>query len=519
MELRILPDLADFLEQAGQRRVISVHARLRADDLTPVGIHRRLCGNREGTFLFESAEAGVWSRWSFIGVNTASTLTSTGATMQWSGRPITGLDQSTSPLEALQATLAALHTPSDPELPPFTSGLVGYLGYDMVRHMERLPGAGSDDLGVPDMVMMLASDLAVFDHARSELWLIANAINHDDQPEGAEAAWRDAVGRVQAMATRLAAPMAPLLAQQGDPHPAQVRRQVSSAQYRSMVEVAKEQILAGEVFQVVPSQRFDVDLAVGPIEIYRQLRVTNPSPYLFMLRLPGLSLVGASPEALVTLTEGVATSHPIAGTRPRGETPQADARLEAELLADEKENAEHLMLVDLARNDLGRVCLPGTVAVTEFRTVRRYSHVMHLESQVSGAVRPGISPVEVVMACFPAGTLSGAPKVRAMELIDSLEPVRRGPYGGVVGYFDLSGNADMAITIRSAVVTKGVAHVQAGAGVVADSVPAGEDAECQAKARAMLLAIDQAAAMVPWPDPDQTAGIQAGSAPAPGQTR
>ncbi|GAA2184434.1 anthranilate synthase component I [Brooklawnia cerclae] len=494
--LRISPTLDEFREQAAHRRVISVHARLIADDLTPVGCYQALCGDRPGTFLFESAEQGTWSRWSFIGVNAGATLIGRKGEAHWTGRPITGLPVSGSPLQMLDATLGALHTPRDPELPPLTSGMVGYLGYDLVREMEAIPDTVDDDLGVPDMVMMLASDMAVLDHHRGEVWLVANAINFDASPERVDQAWNDACDRVRTMAERLAEPRPSLLAVRASRTEPEVRRQRTPEQFHAMVEAARERIFAGDIFQVVPSQRFEVDTDADPFAIYRELRVTNPSPYLYLLRLEDdgerFALVGSSPEALVTVKDGLATTRPIAGTRPRGANPADDLALEHELLADEKERAEHVMLVDLGRNDLGRVCDPGTVEVTEFMSVHRYSHVMHLEASVTGRVQSGRSALDVTMACFPAGTLSGAPKVSAMTIIDGLESTRRGPYGGVVGYLDFAGDSDAAIAIRTALVKDGVAYVQAGAGIVADSVPEREDAECRNKAAAVLGAVARA---------------------------
>ncbi len=492
----ISPGLDEFIEQASQRRVISIHARLLADDLTPVALYHQLCGHRPGTFLFESAEQGTWSRWSFVGVNSAATLVGQDGQVSWHGRPIVGLPTQGSPLEVLERTLQLLHTPRDPKLPPFTSGMVGYLGYDLVRERERIPETNPDDIGVPDMVMMLASDLAVLDHHTGEIWLIANAINFDASPQRAEQAWRDAVDRVKAMANRLAQPRGSMLASQSGSELPLIRRQRSPQGFMAMVEQAKRHIEAGDIFQVVPSQRFEVDTQADALDIYRQLRLTNPSPYLFLLRLTRqgqeFALVGSSPEALVTVKDGQATTRPIAGTRPRGDDPASDLALERELLADEKERAEHVMLVDLGRNDLGRVCVPGTVAVTEFMSVHRYSHVMHLEASVVGRVQPGRSALDVTMACFPAGTLSGAPKVRAMEIIEALEVSRRGPYGGVVGYFDFTGDSDAAIAIRTALIARGTAYVQAGAGIVADSVPANEEQETQNKAAAVLRAVGMA---------------------------
>ena len=492
-EISISPDLPAFLQQAAQRRVVSVHARLQADDLTAVGLYHRLCGTRDNTFLLESADNGMWSRWSFVGVNAVATLSEHGGEAVWSGRPIAGLPTGGDPLQVLAQTLQILHTPADEALPPLTSGMVGYLAYDVVRRLEVLPDDNVDDLGLPELVMMLVSDMAIIDHHTGEVWLVANAINFDDAPERVEQAWSDARDRVHAMAETLSRPAVPLLAvlDEGAEAPV-VQRRSTPEQYMAAVESAVEEIKAGEAFQIVPSQRFDVSTDADPLDIYRILRRTNPSPYLYLLRAPGLAVVGSSPEALVTVQNGRAETHPIAGSRPRGQTAADDVALEAELLADPKERAEHLMLVDLGRNDLGRVCAPGTVEVVEFMKVRRYSHIMHLEAAVIGELAPGRNALDVTLSCFPAGTLSGAPKVRAMQIIDGLETTRRGLYGGGVGYFDFAGNSDVAIAIRTAVIADGVAHVQAGAGIVADSVPANEELETQNKAAAVIRAIQGA---------------------------
>ena len=493
----IQPSQAEFLELAADRRVISVYATLLADDLTPVALYRQLCGEREGTFLLESAESGVWSRYSFVGVNTAATLTERDGRAAWLGRELVGIPEGGDPLAVLGEVLSELATPSTPGLPPFHAGMVGYLGYDVVRRLERLPETTVDDLRVPELTMMLASEVAVLDHHRGEVWLIANAINYNASDEGVERAYVGAVAAVERMAEALRRPREPLVVEEGEARPPEIRRQRTSEEYQALVERAKEEIRAGEAFQIVVSQRFDVPTDADALQVYRALRLTNPSPYLYLLRLPGFAVVGSSPEALVTVTDGVATTRPIAGSRPRGATPDEDRRLADELVADPKEKAEHLMLVDLGRNDLGRICEPGSVTVHEFMKVRRYSHIMHLEAAVSGRVAEGRSALEAVLACFPAGTLSGAPKVRAMEIIDELELSRRGLYGGVVGYFDFAGNADVAIAIRTALMADGVAHVQAGAGIVADSVPELEDAECSHKARAVISAIGRAEAMSP----------------------
>ncbi len=498
MSIHASPDLEGFMAAGAQHRVVSVYARLLADDLTAVALFDRLCGDRPNTFLLESAEAGAWSRYSFIGVNAAATLTEVDgvARWRWSGRPIAGLPSDGDPLKVLAQTLEMLHTPRDPELPPLVSGMVGYLGYDVVRRLERLPDANPDDLQIPELAMMLAWDVAVLDHHTGEVWLVANAINFDDSPQRITQAYADATSRIAAMVTDLRRPAAPLLAlKQVVEAPPEIRRQRTSAEYEAVVSAAVEEIRAGEAFQIVPSQRFELDCAAEALDVYRVLRRNNPSPYLFLLRLDGFAVVGASPEALVTVTDQRATTHPIAGTRPRGADPASDVALEAELLADPKEAAEHLMLVDLGRNDLGRVCKPGSVTVVEFMKVRRYSHVMHLEASVTGTLTDGRTALEATLSCFPAGTLTGAPKVRAMEIIDSLEVSRRGLYGGLVGYFDFAGDSDTAIAIRTAVLRDGVAYVQAGAGVVADSVPASEDLESRNKAAAVLAAVAEASAL------------------------
>ncbi len=497
--LPIQPDLAGFIEAAASRRVVSVHTRLLGEEFTAVGLYHQLCGDHPGTFLLESAAGGVWGRYSFVGVSAAATLSERDgeAVWNWSDRPIAGLPSGGDPLEVLAQTLELLHTPRDPALPPLVSGLVGYLGYDVVRRLEKLPDGNPDDLGIPELTMLLVTDMAVLDQHTGEVWLVANAINFDGRPEHAAEAYADARRRVEAMAVALRRPSEPLLALRDDslPEPA-IRRQRTSAQYEAMVATAIEEIQAGEAFQIVPSQRFEIDCTADPLDVYRVLRRQNPSPYLYLLRLAGFSIVGSSPEALVTVADGRATTHPIAGTRPRGATPEQDACYEAELLDDPKEAAEHLMLVDLGRNDLGRVCVPGSVSVVEFMKVRRYSHVMHLEAAVTGTLAPERTALAATLACFPAGTLSGAPKVRAMEIIDELEPTRRGLYGGVVGYFDFAGDSDTAIAIRTAVIADGVAHVQAGAGVVADSVPANEDVEAQNKAATVLRAVAEASRLV-----------------------
>ncbi|MFI6101665.1 anthranilate synthase component I [Lentzea sp. NPDC051213] len=496
----VSPTREEFRELAVNRRVIPVVRRLLADAETPVGLYRKLGADRPGTFLFESAENGrSWSRWSFIGVRSTAALTATGGEAFWTGTRPVGLPDGGDPLLALRETIEVLRTDPLPGMPPLTGGMVGYIGYDAVRRLERLPNIAEDDLKIPELVMLLATDLAALDHHEGTVTLIANAINWDDSPERVDEAYDDAVRRLDEMTTALHTPAPPTTAVFSRPKP-EFRRKRSQAEHFAAVEKAKEAIRAGEAFQVVVSQRFEIDTDADALDIYRVLRTSNPSPYMYLLRLDGFDIVGCSPEALVTVRDGKATTHPIAGTRWRSEDPEEDALLEKDLLADHKERAEHLMLVDLGRNDLGRVCKPGSVHVVDFFKVERYSHVMHIVSTVTGELAEGKTAYDAVAACFPAGTLSGAPKPRAMELIEELEPTRRGLYGGVVGYFDFAGDADTAIAIRTALVRDGVAYVQAGGGIVADSDPLAEDNECLNKAGAVLAAIATAQTMAPAVD-------------------
>jgi anthranilate synthase component 1 len=504
----ITPSRADFRRLAQDRRVIPVSTTLLADTLTPVGLYATLAGDRPGTFLLESAEHGKsWSRWSFVGSGSTA-LTEIDGVAHWLGTTPAGLPTDGDPLQVLAQTLRDLHTEPLAGMPPLTGGMVGYLGYDIVRRLEKVavPGGAVDELRVPELVMLLATDLAALDHHEGTVTLIANAVNWDATDERVDAAYDDAVDRVRAMQARLAAPTVLPAAVFDRPEP-EVHRRTDPAGYRAAVRVAQEYIRAGDAFQIVLSQRFDVPTEADPLDVYRVLRTTNPSPYMYLLRLPTaaaddadgrpIDIIGSSPEALVTVRDGQVTMHPIAGTRPRGVDEEDDALLAKDLLADTKERSEHVMLVDLGRNDLGRVCAPGTVRVVDFFTVERYSHVMHIVSTVTGRLAAGRTAFDALTACFPAGTLSGAPKPRAMQIIDELEPVRRGIYGGVVGYLDFAGDADTAITIRTALMADGVAHVQAGAGIVADSVPESEDAECQNKAAAVIRAVAAAGTLAP----------------------
>lgn len=497
---RVNPDLAGFREELSSGRVVPVVRRLLADAETPISAYRKLAANRPGTFLLESAENGArWSRYSFIGVRSAATLTERDGRAVWLGEGPDTFPED--PLVALWDAVARLQTARRPGLPSLTGGLVGYLGYDAVRRIERLPDGNPDELGVPELQFMLATDLAILDHLDGSIMLVANVIRGltpgaDDAPEKA---YDDALSRLDAMTADLAHhPHGGAVTMTTRPPLSRhVTARTPAGEYEAAVDKAKEYIRAGDVFQVVPSQRFEVPTTADPLDVYRALRAANPSPYMYLLRFEDFSVVGSSPETHVRVTGRQALMHPIAGTRPRGATPEQDRQLAEELLRDEKERAEHVMLVDLARNDLGRVCAPGTVEVVELMAVERYSHVTHIVSTVVGELNADRNALDALAATFPAGTLTGAPKVRAMEIIDELEPTRRGLYAGVVGYVDVSGDLDMAIAIRTAVLRGGTAYVQAGAGIVADSDPVAEEQESRHKAAAVLTALAAAETIQP----------------------
>ena len=493
------PSREEFHELARTHRVVPVWRELLADLITPVAAFARICGDEPG-FLFESVEHGErWGRWSFIGRRPLATLRAHGPRVEIIGDLGFEAPLDMGMLAAIEAILAQASTPAIDGLPPLHGGLVGYLGYDVVREVERLPDVPEDDRGFPDAVLSLIGDLVAFDHFRQRVTLVANAlIPADASDDRIDAAYDDACARLDQLALDGARPLDEPLMDPPDPAepPAEADSETGSSTYRAAVEVAREHIVAGDIFQVVLSQRFALDLDAEPFDVYRVLRQINPSPYMYFVRDLELTLVGSSPEPLVTLRDGVVTSRPIAGTRFRGKTEEDDRRLGAELREHPKEIAEHVMLVDLARNDVGRVVQFGTCTVDEMMTLERFSHVMHLTSEVTGDLRHDATPVDVLRATMPAGTVSGAPKVRAMEIIDELEPHKRGPYAGVVGYLDFGGTIDTAIAIRTMVVAPdGRAWVQAGAGIVADSVAADEDLECHNKARALLAAVPAARRM------------------------
>lgn len=484
-------NIEEFRECAREFNVIPVWRKLLADSETPLSVYRKLAKNKPGTFLLESAEhGGVWSRYSFIGVRSEATLTEEDGVAVWHGTPPAGAPAGIPPLDALRIAAEHLRSPKFDGLPPLTGGLVGYMGYDCVRVLERLPNLGIKDVPVPDLTFMLTSDLAVVDHSEGTITLIANAINWDGSSDNIDEAWAATQIRLDRMQNDLLAPLSGFLAEIDQHRPPNFRRHTPAEVYRANVKHIKSEIVAGEAFQVVLSQKFSMECEADALDVYRMLRLHNPSPYMFLLRLnDGFDIVGSSPEALVKVTNGEVMIHPIAGTRHRSASPEEDFRLSEELLADPKERAEHLMLVDLGRNDLGRVCEPGTVEVVEFMHIERFSHVMHIVSTVTGKLAKSVAPIDALFSTFPAGTLSGAPKPRAMEIIESLEPTRRGIYGGAIGYIDFTGNIDACIAIRTTVIHERTAYVQAGGGIVADSDPEGENQETMNKAAAVLGAI------------------------------
>lgn len=501
----VSPTLEEFRVLARDRRVVPVTLKVLADDQTPISLYRKLGGGQPGTFLLESAAVGgVWSRYSFIGTHSRAVLTSKDGQAHWLGQPPAGVPLDGNPVEAMRATVEALRTERFDDLPPLTSGLVGFVGWEAVRHWEKLTSPPEEDLPLPELAMCLVTDLAVHDNAEGTVTLIANAINFDGSDERVDEAWQDSVARLRGMLAQLNAPLAQQVSVLEDSAlttqdiMAGVRHSWAEEKYLAAVERGKEAIVDGEVFQVVISRRFEAECRATPLDVYRVLRNLNPSPYMYLFCLEDVdgnaySIVGSSPEALVTVTGDEVVTHPIAGSRPRGKTVEQDRELAEELLADQKERAEHLMLVDLARNDISKVCDPGTVDVSQFMEVEKFSHIMHLVSTVVGRLAKDKTAYDVLSATFPAGTLSGAPKPRALRLLDELEPHRRGVYGGVVGYLDFAGDMDMAIAIRSALLRDGRAYVQSGGGIVADSVLAAEALETVNKAAAPLRAVTLAA--------------------------
>jgi anthranilate synthase component I len=480
----LVPDKEEFLRRAHGRRM-PVYRDLFADIETPLGAYWKLAHDQTHSFLLESVTGGEQlARYSILGVRPDAVLRTKGDRVrlladggdrEWTLSP--GKD----PLDVLKDQMPKRETVRLPDLPAFVGGAVGLLGYDLVRFFERLPDGPEDDLDVDDLAMMLTSSVVVFDHAKNLLRIIVVA-------DGTEEGYAGAEREIDWIFARLKGPLPSLPAGESPPRPE--RASMPRERYEAIVARMIEYIGAGDAIQIVPSLRFSTDLDAHPLTLYRSLRSINPSPYMFLLRFGDFDVVGASPELLVSLHGRDARVRPIAGTRWRGKTAEEDAALAQELLADEKERAEHIMLVDLGRNDLGRVCEIGSVKVNELMVVEKYSHVMHIVSDVTGTLREGADALDLLRAGFPAGTVSGAPKVRAMQILDELEPTRRGSYGGAVGFLSETGDLDTCIAIRTIYLQDGVAHVQAGAGVVYDSVPAKEYEECRNKAKASLRAIE-----------------------------
>ena len=488
--MTIQPSPDTFVDLAADHGVVPVWREVLADLETPLSVYAKLSGDGR-SFLLESAEHGErWGRFSFVGIDPFLVLQGRDGAVHWEGEPPAAAADATGPLDALAKVTDVLRAPSLIDV-PLHGGAVGYIGFDAVREVEQLPATGEDDLGLPDVVMMFPRHVVALDHLRQVMTVVTNVVTDGVSEEELARRYDDAVAATDAVVARLAS-AGPPLRQVAPPErvpPEPAPSNLAPGEYEGMVEAVKEYIRAGDTFQTVVSQRFALPTSASAFDLYRVLRVINPSPYLYLLDLGDTQIVGSSPEALVQVQGRHVETWPIAGTRPRGATPEQDRAHEQDLVADAKERAEHVMLVDLARNDLGRVSEIGSVKVADMLQVERYSHVMHLTSSVTGTLREGLGPVDVLRAVFPAGTVSGAPKVRAMEIIDELEPTRRGPYSGAVGYVDLAGNLDTCITIRTVILHEGTAYVQAGAGIVADSVPRNEEEETRNKAGAMIAAI------------------------------
>jgi anthranilate synthase component I len=483
----IQPDFKTFMKLAKEGNLVPVFESYTADLLTPVGAHLRIAHDAKYSFLLESVEGGeTVARYTFTGANPEEVFRARGrvCTLETGSKRV---EFEENPVEQLRRLTARYHPVRVPGLPPLIGGAIGYFAYDMVRMVENIPATGRDDLHLDDCVMMFYLGLVAFDHVRHRVWIVRNVFT--EGKVSLRQKYNAAVREIRSTRRKLEQP---LPAERKKPRARKLRfsSNVSRAQYLAGVRKAKSYIRAGDIFQVVPSQRFSAEISADTFDIYRALRVVNPSPYLYFLHLDDVSVVGSSPEMLVKVQGRDAFYRPIAGTLPRGRSEKEDRELEAKLLADPKERAEHIMLVDLGRNDLGRVCEYGSVKVERLMFVERYSHVMHLVSSLRGRLREGVDCFDALMSCFPAGTLTGAPKIRAMEIIDEIEPTRRGIYGGAILYLDFSGNIDSCIGLRTLVAKNGRAYIQAGGGVVADSVPAREYQESVNKARAVLTALE-----------------------------
>ena len=496
--MKVSLSLDEVEEFAREYRIIPVFQTIFSGTETPLSVYEKVAGGRVGTFLLESADQGVWSRYSFVGANArGSLLKNAEGHSTWHSQtgesplPDGSADLSKSALEAIEQILGAWPALSEKTLPPLTSGLVGMLGWNIIREIETLPAAKQPDYISPDVCLTMVSDMVILDHLTGELILLSNIFAVDG--ESIADSYSVALDRLTAMKSKLLKPSQPFLASTDLSAQVHAKSNTDRTTFLESIVAAKQHVQKGDVFQVVLSQRFDEPLTASALDCYRVLRSINPSPYMYLLNLSDskgeFSVVGSSPEALVTVSDGEVTMHPIAGSRPRGQNTEDDNELAQSLSLDAKEKSEHLMLVDLARNDLLKVCEPESVEVSEFMQIRRFSHIMHLVSTVEGKLRPDRNVVDVFRATFPAGTLSGAPKPKALEIIERLEPSGRGIFGGVVGYFDFAGNADLAIAIRTAFIRDGFAHVQAGAGIVLDSIAEAEFDETVNKAKATLTAI------------------------------
>jgi anthranilate synthase component 1 len=487
------PTLESFESLASRGNLLPVTREILADLDTPLSIFRKLDDGRT-TFLLESVEGGEkWARFSFVGTGARAIFRARGSEVEWvEGDRTERVAVSGDPLEFLRDKLSRFEpaTPADLDLPRFVGGAVGMVAYDWVRHVERIPDENPDELDLPDLWFVLPETVVVYDNIRHTALIVRQV--EVGPGDDVRARYAEASDAVEDTARILRAPRPSEAEREPVRSPMEVHHSIQSEAYHEIVKRAKEYIEAGDIFQVVLGLRYTVPLQVDPFALYRQLRLVNPSPYLFFLRMEGPVLIGSSPEILVRLEGDRIDVRPIAGTRRRGRDAEDDLAMERELRNDPKEIAEHVMLVDLGRNDVGRVAVTGSVQVDEYASIERYSHVMHIVSNVRARLRPGLDWLDVLRATFPAGTLSGAPKVRAMEIIDELETVRRGPFGGCVGYVDYSGNMDMAITIRTMLVKDDRVSIQAGAGIVADSVPELEFKECSNKAQALIHAIDMA---------------------------
>ena len=486
----LTPSLKEFKAAVAKDRLVPLRQRIPADLETPVSAFLKLRTNlpegKRARFLLESVEQGIQvGRYSFIGVSPSATISLSDGTVKVDRNGVTEtFDAGNNPLEFVRREIERTPEISDFDLPGPFAGAVGYLSYDIARYFERLPAPKESGLGLPDFSFLVPRTLVVFDHVRSEIEIVVLP------PEGAaEASYAEARAEIEALLGALSSPLRLQENGSGKSSSVEPESNMERKEFEGIVEAAREHILAGDAFQIVLSQRFGGHTHTTPFQIYRALRILNPSPYMFFIDFDGFELIGSSPEVLVRLDKRKATLAPIAGTRPRGATPAEDEQLAEELLADEKERAEHVMLVDLGRNDLGRVCVTGSVTVESLMHIERYSHVMHIVSTVTGTLREGLNAFDLLKASFPAGTVSGAPKIRAMEIIADLESENRGQYAGAVGYFGHNGDMDVCITIRTIVMVGDRYYVQAGAGIVADSDPAREYEETLSKARALIKAV------------------------------